>query len=179
MDSDKSILYNMPGGIIFDKIPDIEKLSSCLNTLINRHESLRTYFDIVNNEIVQKIENKIDFNLEICNYTISNENLKKEFDDFVKPFDLSKAPLFRAKLYYLDNGSSALFIDIHHIISDGTSASIIVNGLCKLYNGESLDKLSITYKDFAKWEKDQLASGNFKQAEDFWINQFKMIIINI
>ena len=173
MDSDNSILYNIPGGILFDSMPNIKKLESCLNELINRHESLRTYFEISENEIVQKIQNKLDFKLEVCDGAIPYEELKKEFDNFVKPFDLSKAPLFRAKLLQLNNGNVVLFIDMHHIISDGTSVSILIDELCKLYNGEKLNKLNITYKDFAKWENDNIALGKFKEAEDFWVNQFK------
>lgn len=173
MDSDNSILYNIPGGVIFDKIPDIKKLESCLSALINRHESLRTYFETSNNEIVQKVQSKVDFKLDICDAIVDFDNLDKEFNNFVQPFDLSKPPLFRAKLFNLKNGNTALFIDMHHIISDGTSVSILTDELCKLYNGEKLDKLNITYKDFAKWENDKIASGKFKQAEDFWVNQFK------
>ena len=41
---------------------------------------------------------------------------------------------------------------MHHIISDGTSLSIFIDELCKLYNGESLSELKITYKDFAVFE---------------------------
>ena len=173
MDSDNSISYNIPGGIIFDKIPDIERLELCLNRLINRHESLRTYFEIVNKELIQKIENKINFKLNISDSIIKYEDLKKEFDNFVKPFDLSKPPLFRAKLLKLDNGNVAFFIDMHHIISDGTSVSILVDELCKLYNGQNLNELNITYKDYAKWENDELKNGDIKEAEDYWVNQFK------
>ena len=58
-----SFLYNISGGLLFDKMPDINKLENCINVIINRHEALRTSFTIVNEEIVQKIENSIKFNL--------------------------------------------------------------------------------------------------------------------
>ncbi len=172
IDSDNSILYNIPGGIIFDKKPDIKKLESCLNELVNRHESLRTYFEIYNNELVQKIQPEIDFKLDVSDYMINEENLKNEFDNFVKPFDLSTAPLFRAKLLNLSNGNVAFFIDMHHIISDGTSISILIDELCSLYNGKKLNKLNITYKDFSKWERDKLKNGDLQEAENYWVNQF-------
>ena len=172
MDSENSLLYNIPGGIIFEKALDIEKLEICLSKLINRHEALRTYFEIYNNEIVQKIQNKIDFKLDIYNDTISYDDLKNKFNEFVSPFDLSKAPLFRAKLFNLNTGGTVLFVDIHHIISDGISVSIIINELCKLYNNENLEPIKITYKDFSKWENDRLSNGDFKNAENYWVNQF-------
>ena len=62
---------------------------------------------------------------------------------------------------------------MHHIISDGTSLAIFVDELCKLYNGESLSELKITYKDFAVFEANCLASGKLQDAEKYWLNQFE------
>lgn len=168
-----SILYNIPGGIILDKLPDISKLEKALNTLVQRHESLRTYFEVINDEIVQKIEPSLTVKIEYSENSIPHKNLESEFKKFVVAFDLSKAPLFRTKLLKLDNHKFALFVDMHHIISDGTSLSIFIDELCKLYNDQELEPLKISYKDFAVWEKEQLASGSFKEAEEFWMNQFK------
>lgn len=170
---ENSVLYNIAGGIIFDKMPDISKLENCLNTLITRHESLRTYFEIVDSNIVQKIKPSITFKLELPKETVSYKKLKSKFKDFVKPFDLSIAPLFRAKLVKLNAHKVALLVDMHHIISDGTSLHIFIDELCKLYNNQSLDKLNISYKDFAVWENKKLSSNNFKEEEAYWLNQFK------
>ena len=113
---DNSLLYNIAGGIILNKILDKEKLEKCFNTIINRHSSLRTYFEIVDGNIVQKILDKVDFKLEFEN---SNSNdLDKLFNDFVKPFNLNKAPLFNAKLINLSGKKCFLLINMHHIISD-------------------------------------------------------------
>ena len=173
LSGENSTLYNIPGIIIMDKMPDITKLEACLNALIARHEELRTSFEIVDNNIVQKIHDNLTLKLDISNDAISFDDLKSAFYDFVKPFDLSIAPLFRVKLIKLNDNRVALFVDMHHIISDGTSLHIFVRELCKLYNNQSLDKLNISYKDFAVWENNRLSSGDFKEAQDFWMNQFK------
>ncbi len=168
-----SLAYNIPGGVIFDKLPDIDKLEECFNKLIERHESFRTYFDIENKEIVQKILEKVELKLEISKKVISEADIHSEFQDFIKPFDFSKAPLLHTKLFKINNGKTILFIDMHHIISDGTSLSIFINELCKLYNGQKLEKLKFTYKDFAYWENNYINSEDSKEAELFWVNQFK------
>ncbi len=164
--------YNLPGGVIFEGNLNIEKLEKSIKTLINRHEALRTYFEVHEGNVVQKVLGNIDFQLDI----ISGQNfddLNTIFMNFVKPFDLTKAPLFRAKLLSFSNGKYALFIDMHHIISDGTSMSILVDELCKLYNDEELPELKITYKDYSAFENEMISSGIMQEAEKYWMHQFE------
>lgn len=168
----ESTLYNIPGGIILEEMPDISKLENCLNILVARHDSLRTYFEFSGNDIVQKVQDYLTFKLDIYDGVLSYSQLKQKFQDFVKPFDLSKAPLFRATLIKLEDNRVAFFIDMHHIISDGTSLHIFIDELCKLYNNQTLNNLKLTYKDFAVWENNRLSSNSIKESENFWINQF-------
>lgn len=172
MAGSNSILYNISGGIILDGIIDHKALENHLNTLINRHEALRTSFEINGDNVVQKISDNISFKLDLLE-SANFGDLNLIFKDFVKPFDLSKAPLFRAKLIKFTNGKSVLLIDMHHIISDGTSFSILADELCMLYNGKSLPTISTTYKDFSAFENKRLTSGKLKTAENYWVNQFK------
>lgn len=43
-------------------------------------------------------------------------------NNFVKPFNIDKAPLLRVELHYIDNQKTLLLLDTHHIIRDGNSA---------------------------------------------------------
>lgn len=165
-----STLYNIAGGIIVDKLLDVNKLQECFNILINRHESLRTHFDIINDEVVQVIDDNIDFELPLED--VNSDDLNKIYHDFVKPFDLSKSPLFRCKLIKLKDDKMLLLLDMHHIISDGTSLSILLQELCDLYNGLSLPEKHIDYKDFTLWEKDQFETDEFNKSKKYWLNQF-------
>ena len=173
VDGKDSILYNISGGLILDSIPNITKLENAFNKLIKRQSSLRTYFEIENNKLVQKVKDKINFNLDIDNNIVLEKNLESEFKKFVKPFDLSITPLIRAKLQYLQNQKAILMIDMHHIISDGTSLSILLNELCKIYNGEELPEIKIEYKDYAIWENNKIKNKELEKAEEYWINQFE------
>ena len=171
LDGNNSVLYNVSGGIIFDKLPDIQKLNDSIKKLLSRHESFRTYFEIENNEIVQKITENVDFSLKY--EKVSTNDINFLFKEFIKPFSLSKAPLFRAKLIELDNNKSILLVDTHHIICDGASLNILIKDLCSLYNEENLQVLNTTYKDFAVWETSHTNSKTFRESEEFWLNQFK------
>ena len=64
-------------------------------------------------------------------------------------------------------------VDMHHIISDGTSISILLNELCKIYNDEELKDSNLEYKDYAVWECNKLKNNGFEEAEKYWVNQFK------
>lgn len=166
-----STLYNIAGGIIVDSKLNVEKLKKCFEKLIQRHEALRTHFDIKDNEIVQIIDEKVEFDLQVQTYR--NKELNEIYNEFVKPFDLAKAPLFRAKLVNLKGGKMLFLLDMHHIISDGTSLNIILQELCDLYNGKALRQKTLDYKDFTLWEKEQVKTEKYKEIKEFWVSQYK------
>ena len=172
MDGSNSILYNIPGGIIFDQELDLEKLEKCIYTVIQHQESLRTYFEVENENVIQKIKEDIDFKLDVQD-NVNFESIDSIFNDFVKPFDLSKAPLFRVKYLKFTNKKNAIFIDMHHIISDGTSLSIFIDELVKIYNNVTLPVLKIQYKDYANYEFEKITSNQNKEDRTYWLNQFK------
>lgn len=166
-DGNKSILYNISGGIILDKRPDVKKLNKCFKQLIDENESLRTYFETIDGEIVQKIQDDVEFNL--IEEKVNHSNIKKITDEFIKPFDLSKAPLIRAKIVVMKNNKALLLIDMHHIISDGQTIQIITKKISDLYNGKTTQKNKLDYKDFAIWENKQ----KFDKEEKYWLSVFE------
>ncbi len=61
---DDTTLYNIPAVFVLNKKPNIHRLNKCLQELIKRHSSLRTYFEIIDNEIYQKLSSNINFQIE-------------------------------------------------------------------------------------------------------------------
>lgn len=169
--SPNSVHYNTPGGLIFTQMPDIAKLEKCLNTLINRHASLRTYFETTSDGPEQKILEDVTISLKMQHS--ENKTIEEIFNEFLKPFDLSKAPLLRVSLHALANHQYLLLLDMHHIICDGESIAIFVDELCKLYRGQALDPLSLDYTDYAVWEQNLISSEEYKKSEAFWLKQFE------
>ncbi|GMQ55845.1 hypothetical protein AN1V17_02370 [Vallitalea sediminicola] len=173
----KSVAYNMPQIFKLQGIIDQEKIESVLKELVKRHEALRTYFEAVDDKIVQKIDNKYEFKLDILKgqtfsaLTNSKNHIEQIAKDFVQPFDLGKAPLFRAELVEIQ-GRSYLLIDMHHIVSDGVSMSILINEFTTLHNGGKLEPLKLQYRDFSTWQNKYLQSEEIKDQEQYWINKF-------
>ncbi len=167
---ENSTLYNIAGGLLLDSYPDVKKLENCLKKLINRHSSLRTYFAIVNDNLVQKVTNEFDFTLDVENGIWKDrENIIK---NYVKTFDLHKPLLFRTKLILFENKKTLLLIDMHHSISDGTSLSILLKELTTLYNDGILEDKKIDYKDYSAWENKYFESMAYEEDKNYWLDKF-------
>ena len=170
-EGNSSITYNTPGGLLFNGYPNIEKLEKCFQTLIKRHESLRTYFVIEDQELKQKILEPFTYHLKLIHD--SSAKIEDLFTDFIQPFNLASAPLFRSTLVLLKDGRSILLLDFHHIICDGESIGMFLHELCELYKGNTLPKLTIDYKDYTYWEQEKIGSPEYKDMENYWISKFQ------
>ncbi|MCP4215478.1 MAG: amino acid adenylation domain-containing protein, partial [bacterium] len=169
-----STVYNMPQVIPLPQAPDVDKLEKTFTQLINRHESLRTSFHIINEEPVQKVHDNVDFAITHCDLTTGNTNTQgtlPNIPDGNRPFDLSRAPLLRVALVKMKN-SHLLFVDMHHIISDGVSHQVLEQDFTTLYREESLPHLRIQYKDFSHWRNSGKEQNNLKKQEVYWLKEF-------
>ncbi|NEU03030.1 hypothetical protein G3563_29175, partial [Escherichia coli] len=81
-----------------------------------------------------------------------------------------RAPLVRSKLVQLEEKRHLLLIDMHHIITDGSSTGILIGDLAKIYQGADLELPQIHYKDYAVWHKEQT---NYQKDEEYWLDVFK------
>ena len=165
-----STSYNMPGAITIEGSLDTKKLEGVFLSLLERHETFRTSFGMIDGEPVQKVHQKVEFKV---NYLESNEEKVKDIaKEFIKPFDLSKAPLLRACLIKTAMEKHILFFDMHHIISDGISISLLVREFASSYNGETLPGLKLQYKDFSAWQNELFRSEKIKKQEEYWLETF-------
>ncbi|MCI0471068.1 MAG: condensation domain-containing protein, partial [Candidatus Aminicenantes bacterium] len=178
-----------------------EEFSAAFKKLIDRHESLRTYFSVINGVEVQRIKktNEVFFKIE---YYENNEwnksaagdlqhgictldSVNRIIERFIRPFDLAQAPLFRVGLFRFPHwfpGLSAaensgeerfmLMIDMHHIISDGASMGVLIRDFTAIYRGEELPPLKIQYKDFAGWQDSRKKEEETRKQEAYWLEQF-------
>ncbi|MCP4150357.1 MAG: amino acid adenylation domain-containing protein, partial [bacterium] len=175
-----STAYNMPRIIPLSETPDLEKLHDTFIKLLNRHESLRTSFRIVDNQPVQEIRDidALDFKIEQYDMAGTAEDIRKHF---IRPFDLASAPLLRVGQLSTADGKHMLLVDLNHIISDGVSNRILENDFMTLYRNDELPPLRIQYKDFSHWQNCERESQNFKQQEEYWLEEYagELPILNL
>lgn len=174
-----SIVYNMFGGIKFIGQFDIEKLDRIFKQLINRHEILRTSFNIVDDELMQFVHDEIAFNISF--YEVEEDELESVAEDFVKPFDLRQAPLFRVGIVKYGDNQHIMLVDMNHIISDGVSMNILSKEFIQLYLGQKLGELQIQYKDFSAWQNNFFKSDKFNDQKEYWLNEMtgKIPLLNL
>lgn len=166
----ESINYNMSAVYEVNEEFNRVKVENIFNELINRHESLRTSFELIDGKVVQIIHDKIDFNVQY--YEVFDEKVDGIIKEFIKPFDLRKVPLFRVGIIKARK-KYMLMVDMHHIIADGVSTKILIREFNELMKGNKLSELKIQYKDYANWHNDYLKTDEIKKQGEFWLEKLK------
>ena len=155
-------------------------LHRSLNTIVSRHEILRTTFESEEGQPFQVIKPGIELDLPVIDLTkLYESNRESEIrrlavEEAQKPFNLSEGPLIRGTLLHLDERDHVLLLTMHHIISDGWSMGILKRELGTFYTGfltgksSSLDELPIQYGDFAHWQRQWLQGEALEKQLSFW-----------
>ena len=122
-------------------------------------------------DVVQIVHPAVTFT--ISEKSSTEGEAKAHVEAFIRPFDLTQAPLLRVEVIQLEEEQHLLLLDMPHIISDGVSMGVLVEEFMKLYAGETLPELRIQYKDYAVWEQERQGSEAIKAHEAYWLEQFK------
>jgi surfactin family lipopeptide synthetase A len=163
--------YNMSYVLHLEENTDMDRLRETFKKLLSRHESLRTSFEIVDEDPVQRPHDHVELEIEFF-------DMKEEShlsSGFIRPFDLSRAPLLRVGAAVVGKGGTFnrfLLLDMHHIITDGTSQSILAQEFQRLYNEGPLPRLKLHYKDYSQWQNRWMESQPAAQQETYWLNEF-------
>ena len=170
--------YNMFAGLRLRGHINPDALEAAVNALTQRHAVLRTVFPARDGAPYQKILQKIHIPIEKLGVDFRadqdvrvRELLEREAD---RCFDLAAGPLLHLSLLELGEDDHALFINMHHIISDGWSIGIFVRELAAAYGafrdgGSSpLSEPAVQYVDFAIWQREWLSGSLLGQQKDYW-----------
>ncbi|MCZ6674264.1 MAG: amino acid adenylation domain-containing protein, partial [Verrucomicrobia bacterium] len=168
--------YNIPKAFILKGDVDKNALDQAINSIIDRHQSLRTYFIEEDGIAFQVVAPSllIDIPLIDLRERSASEQEKILMDEGAKVFELGKLPLIRAKLFLLKESESAFLVTMHHIVSDGWSLGVFYNELTKLYNAfhakqaDPLEPLSMQYPEFSVWQRKWLTGEVLARQLAYW-----------
>lgn len=168
---DIATTYNIPAMFRVTGNIHAERLEQTIKTLILRHDAFRTSFAMLDEGPVQIIQDTADFTLT-CQEARESEIMHIK-EQFIQPFDLTKAPLLRARLIKLSDSDDWLFFfDMHHIITDGASIEMLLQEFLQIYAGETPEPLRIQYKDYVVWQQSSTMARVLKQQEDYWLRMY-------
>jgi amino acid adenylation domain-containing protein len=175
-----SPVYNMPIVLRIAGAVDADVMRRALETLVARHESLRTTFARGELHPVQVIHPAGPHPLPVVDLShvphaelhVAAQNVA--FEEGMTPFDLERGPLLRTKLLRLGAEEHHLLLTMHHVVSDGWSMGVFYRELGALYDaylaGEepNLHPLPIQYADYAAWQRAWLVDENLAGQLDYW-----------
>jgi acyl carrier protein len=179
-----SVAYSMPRSIRLKGVLRKDALQKTYVELARRHETLRTTFHSTAGNPVLRIaaEPNILFDtLDLRHLPeVEREAEVKRLseEDARKPFDLRRGPLFRIRLFQLEDEEHVLHSNMHHIISDGWSFGVMAREIAALYTafikGKSADlpELPVQYADYAVWQRQWL-QGEVLEAQ---LNHWKEVV---
>jgi acyl transferase domain-containing protein/non-ribosomal peptide synthetase component F/acetylornithine/succinyldiaminopimelate/putrescine aminotransferase len=160
--------YHVPVALTVAGDLDLEQLQGHFRTLIRRHDVLRASFSLEDGELVQTVHPQVELPIE--QLAATEETIDQVIENFIRPFDLSQAPLIRVGVARLAEHSHLLILDAHHIIFDGVSASILFDELARLYNLEPLPALTGRYRDYVRQEQAYLQSSDYQADQAYWLD---------
>ncbi|MDO5581508.1 MAG: amino acid adenylation domain-containing protein [Planctomycetia bacterium] len=163
-----STAYNIPIHWKFPADFDADRLCSALEKVLANHPVFFSRLEQRGEDFVQVYSKNAA--PEIDRLHLDSEEFKHFCEDFSKPFALTGNPLYRAAVVETPD-EVALILDVHHIIADGFSFSLILHELSEVWTGIELPHERRSYADYAQ-EEFENASGPARQnANDFFANK--------
>jgi amino acid adenylation domain-containing protein len=175
-----SAAYSIPAALRATGRLDVCALEQSFNSIIKRHESLRTTFTVVEGRPAQVIHSDRPISLAVTDLEQLEEGRRETeatriaAEEAQQPFDLEMGPLARVRLLRLHEQEHVLLVTMHHIISDGWSVGVLVRELAALYEAYSrgeaaaLEELPVQYSDYAQWQRQHLSGELLAEQMSYW-----------
>ncbi|MDD2032810.1 amino acid adenylation domain-containing protein [Pseudomonas sp. 39167] len=173
--------YNLPRALRLTGKLNADALEQALNRVIDRHDILRTAFTEIDGAATQVIERNASLivhreNLAALDQPTRELALSQRIEQHARqPFDLTQAPLMRATLLRLGSDEHVLLLNMHHIVSDAWSNTILMQDMAMAYarallgDPSTLPPLPLQYADYASWQRgDYVQSPACHRSGAYW-----------
>ncbi len=159
---------------------DLPTLARSLETVVGRHEALRTTYTAIDGRARQVIHERMSPAVAVIDLTgLDRETRRRRAAEVIEceqrtPFDLERGPLLRARIVLQEPTEAIAVFTIHHIAGDAWSRGVFIRELMACYRDLrdglrlSLPSLPLQYGDFAVWQRRWMEAGGAEDDLAFW-----------
>src|SRR6185369_1921418 len=181
----ENIAYNVADALRLRGDLNPVALEQSINEIVRRHEAVRTTFPEVDGSPIQVITPFQFLPLPLIDLSLLPDEYREAQAVRVasaegqRPFDLQSGPLLRVTLLRLGAEDHVLLFNMHHIITDEWSMSILAREVAVLYdafttgNASPLPELAIQFGDYAVWQRQWLSGDALARQLDYWTSKLQ------
>jgi amino acid adenylation domain-containing protein len=181
--------FNLPFAYHLQGPLNIAALQESLAEAVRRHESLHTGFAWMKRRPVAVLVSPADIDLRLVVQNLAagiatgskraKELLLKKAElqaqqEAWRPFEMSRAPLFRTSLLRLGHDDHIWLLTLHHIIVDGWSIGVFFEEVSEIYSAlvsgrqGRLPEQALQFSDFAKWQRRWCTGPSASRQIAYW-----------
>ena len=165
---ENEVYYQLPYIYTMDRSINPERLRDAVQATFNAHPVLFSHIITdENGDVRMQLHDPEPLTISIRE--ISDIELEKP--RLLVPMQLNGGDLFRAEIL-LSPDHVYLFLDIHHILCDGTSQKIILTDIKNAYEGKTLDGETLTLAECSAVEAVLRQGEDFQKAREWYLKTF-------
>ena len=156
--------YNLPYLYVLDGTLEEERLRKAIETAVAAHPTLFTRIKLnEQGDPLQTVDDTETFTLNIEHGTMNIGNGSFNDQPLIVPFDIYNDRLFHIRLLK-DQEHFYFFLDIHHLIGDGTTLKVMLTDIDKVYGGGTLEPEAMTMAEVARRPLSTKASSGMRRT---------------
>ncbi len=173
-------MYNLQQGVRIRGPLHAAALEQALQTVVDRHPSLRTSFETEDGTPYQIVHPSVRLPMRVVDLRDTSPGGREQALGSLmeecgrEAFDLTRAPLVRVVLFRLADAEHVLMLAIHHLVFDGWSQTVLAREIRTLYTDFSSNKPAslpapkASYPDYVHWESQRLHGTANRVHLDYW-----------
>jgi amino acid adenylation domain-containing protein len=179
----QSTAYNLARAVRLRGSLNVSALGWALDEVVARQAVLRTSFPERGGRPFQAVAPAAPVALPVTDLTsVPAEELARRIsgvliEESQIPFDLTRGPVFRARLVRMASDHHILSLVFHHVVMDAQSLTIFFDDLSRFYAARAtgraavLEPLPADYRDYVRLQGESLAGGRLEAGAAFWCEQ--------
>ncbi|HEY4382947.1 MAG TPA: aminotransferase class III-fold pyridoxal phosphate-dependent enzyme, partial [Ktedonobacteraceae bacterium] len=182
VEDNASIAYNETVAVQLEGTLQRGLLHRAIQTVVDRHEALRTTIDKEGEW--QYIQSGLQIDLPLIDFSNDAPNeASMHIQQWLKAenqrgFDLVQGPLVRFSLLKQTEQQHIFVFSAHHIIVDGWSMGIVLQEISTYYNAACNNIVfdlaqPMQFREYVRWQDQQQLSEDFSADEAVWLEQFQ------